>query len=49
MSVHHPHVVTPVLTLWVALSAPVTMDMYWIMMDCPAMVSNYINTCMTYL
>ena len=41
MSAHHLHVIKPVLTLWVVLCAPVMMDMYWIVMGCPAMVSKY--------
>ena len=48
MSAHHLHVITPVLTLWVVLCALVMMDMYWIMMDCPAMVSKH-RTCINTL
>ena len=39
MNVHHLHVVIPVPTLWVVLCALVMMDMYWIVIDCPALVS----------
>ena len=39
MNVHHLHVVIPVPTVWVVLCVLVMMDMYWIMMDCPALVS----------
>jgi len=42
MSACHLHVDTPVLTLWVVLYAPVMMDMYWIVMDYPVMVSKYL-------
>ena len=38
MNAHYLHVNTPVLTLWVVLCAPVMMDMYCIVMDCPVMV-----------
>ena len=48
MSAHHLHVIKPVLTLWVVLCALVMMAMYWIMMDCPAMVSKH-HTCINTL
>ena len=41
MNAYHLHVITPVLTLWAVLSAPVIWDMYWIVMDYPVMVSKY--------
>ena len=42
MSACHLHVVTPALTMWVVLCAPVMMDMYWIVISCPVMVRYFI-------
>ena len=38
MSARHLHVITPALTMWVVLCAPVMMGMYWMMISCPVMV-----------